>query len=385
MIKAVMNRPGDATVPLIGVDGIRVPHQPHGPVEDLAFDGERRSLAILTGGRAILCRFTSQERPVLQTILTSVPPPSDEFRVEQALPTNVSSPLGTSCHFIKDGSKLIVTYLNHGIVCWNLSGTEPVVDWSIRPRGSIGRAALSPDGQLLAVFNLRDGFDIYDLKGRTLARSYPRLISNHVMLPVIFINRGEDLMFGSTDSGSVQISDVEAIVTQSLLHAEKRSVQALAFRESNGKQYIATGTGSGNPGDSFTLKIWGNGTRKEQYLRQWGTWSTRTPFGKLGVLPYRLTPLLVLFLGIVLGLGIAIWFGLVSVNDDLKNQGIILVKNMSNEIERIAVPWAVLIRDSVYDVGRRLLVAVVKYVTSGNPGLLQDLVYQNDSSKLEVL
>lgn len=53
---------------------------------------------------------------VLQTILTPVPPPSDEFRIEQTLRENVSTPLGTSCHFIKDGSKLIITYLNHGIM-----------------------------------------------------------------------------------------------------------------------------------------------------------------------------------------------------------------------------------------------------------------------------
>lgn len=38
------------------------------------------------------------------------------------------------------------------------------------------------------------------------------------MLPVLFVNRGEDLVFGSTDSGSVQICDIEAIVTQSLVH-----------------------------------------------------------------------------------------------------------------------------------------------------------------------
>lgn len=81
MVKAVMNRPGDAMVShisssilkvplltldfitqksLVDVDGIRIPHEPCGPIEDLAFDGESRGLAILTGGRAILCRFTSQ-------------------------------------------------------------------------------------------------------------------------------------------------------------------------------------------------------------------------------------------------------------------------------------------------------------------------------------
>lgn len=82
-----------------------------------------------------------------------------------------------------------------------------------------GRATVSGDEKYLVTFNLVNGFDRYDLDSQERVFTYPR--SNHggIMLPVLFVHSSEDLVFGSSGSGVVQLLDIDAKISQNLAHS----------------------------------------------------------------------------------------------------------------------------------------------------------------------
>lgn len=62
-----------------------------------------------------------------------------------------------------------------------------------------------------------------------------------------------------------------------------------------------------------------------------------------------------------------------------------MTQNVSAEVGRFVIPWVVLVKDIAHDVARRILIALVKYVAHGDPGLLQDLVPRNSSEESQVV
>jgi hypothetical protein len=57
---------------------------------------------------------------------------------------------------------------------------------------------LSPDGQLLAVTNLYDGVDFYDMKSRQQVRSFVDRIEKNVAIDITFIQKGAAILLGGS-------------------------------------------------------------------------------------------------------------------------------------------------------------------------------------------
>ncbi len=84
---------------------------------------------------------------------------------------------------------------------------------------SSGRIALSPNEDLLAVSNLCDGFDLYQLSDQAHLRTFQVNTQINVPLPSLFIEDASALVMGSS-CGEVQIMDVSAgLVLQELDHS----------------------------------------------------------------------------------------------------------------------------------------------------------------------
>ncbi|OCH83985.1 hypothetical protein OBBRIDRAFT_697070, partial [Obba rivulosa] len=109
-----------------------------------------------------------------------------------------------SAHFVEEGKHLVVCYLHHGIVCWDVQTKEQL--WRICPGVRIGCSSLSPDHKTIVISNLLNGFDLYDLQSRVLLQTYTVRMRENVILPVRFIHNGTALLFGSS-CGMVTIVD----------------------------------------------------------------------------------------------------------------------------------------------------------------------------------
>ncbi|KAI0040761.1 WD40 repeat-like protein [Auriscalpium vulgare] len=124
-------------------------------------------------------------------------------------------------HFYSHGSSLIVTYLHHGIVCWDLNTRSQAWSIPIRPldtrqvtidRLLIGFSAISADHRLLSLSNLRSGsVDVYELKTLSLIRSLAQRVapSLDVLVAVLFLGKHPAVICGST-VGDVHIWNVDS-------------------------------------------------------------------------------------------------------------------------------------------------------------------------------
>ncbi|KAI6146021.1 hypothetical protein BKA82DRAFT_4016176 [Pisolithus tinctorius] len=67
-----------------------------------------------------------------------------------------------SAHFLKGKNQVVVAYLNHRVICWDIQKSQSL--WQICPahmHQHIGSAALSPDKTHILISNLTTGLDLY--------------------------------------------------------------------------------------------------------------------------------------------------------------------------------------------------------------------------------
>ncbi|KIK13465.1 hypothetical protein PISMIDRAFT_118842 [Pisolithus microcarpus 441] len=101
-----------------------------------------------------------------------------------------------------DANCLVVTYLHHGIICWDpFSATYR---WTMPLGTLIGHADLHPDETRIAVMNQHNGVDIWQVPAAILDCSLPLPIRKGVLLPVLWIDNGVRILTGS-DFGEVRV------------------------------------------------------------------------------------------------------------------------------------------------------------------------------------
>ncbi|KAI0705490.1 WD40-repeat-containing domain protein, partial [Earliella scabrosa] len=166
-------------------------------------------------------------------------------------------------HFIRSGQQLIASYLVHGIVCWDTASQATL--WSFLPHDStsptIGSSALSPTGDSIAVYNVRDGVDIYGVKStggnkRKPKRSYklPKTPRTKHAVQTIYINDGRGLVCGTT-TGDVWVWDAASgEIYQALAHDRGDILQAIAVPNCGEYSYLAAG--SVDKGQATYIKLW---------------------------------------------------------------------------------------------------------------------------------
>ncbi|KAI0055012.1 WD40 repeat-like protein [Artomyces pyxidatus] len=104
----------------------------------------------------------------------------------------------------KEGACLLVLYMYHGVIIWNVETRE--VLRAIAISTPIAAAHLSPDKRSLAISNLYSGFDVYNVE-----KSVPFLTLQHVMgqsvaTPVLFVHNGRAILGGNA-LGQVNLWD----------------------------------------------------------------------------------------------------------------------------------------------------------------------------------
>ncbi|KAK0468510.1 hypothetical protein IW261DRAFT_1573735 [Armillaria novae-zelandiae] len=172
------------------------------------------------------------------------------------IPTNFTrpAPYATGIHVPRQNNTCIVSYLEHGVVCFGLDQGDVV--WSMLPERRIGSSAVSTDGMLLAGTNLYDGIDFYAFslprkRGDVIA---DKILTN-VIIPVRFIHDDEDILVG----GSARVASIMNIVAKQTVFILEHSisndtVQAIAYTRYKGVKYIATGNTEKGP--DCSIKLW---------------------------------------------------------------------------------------------------------------------------------
>ncbi|KAL1937216.1 hypothetical protein VTO73DRAFT_14443 [Trametes versicolor] len=125
------------------------------PVEALDYSSHTSTLAAIIGSN-VVCLTLSDNGLWISRIMPC--PPSDN-----SLPYAEDN-LPRSLHFSQQGRALVVAYLYHGIIGWDVA-TKTCL-WSIPPDTRIARSALSADEKKMVICNLFDGFACYNLETR---------------------------------------------------------------------------------------------------------------------------------------------------------------------------------------------------------------------------
>ncbi|KAA1479807.1 WD40 repeat-like protein [Dentipellis sp. KUC8613] len=158
-----------------------------------------------------------------------------------------------------DGT-LLVSYLWHGTICWDLTSLTMV--WRI-PALNCLSAALSPDHCWLAMFRLPHEFQIYNIKSDFRAQKMQAPLETGVQqLPVVFGHDGLALIGGSA-TGRVRVWDTTSGDRLQVLVHDDCHVQALAcfYDEMQDNFVIITGT---SQGEDSQVCLWETGPRKKK-------------------------------------------------------------------------------------------------------------------------
>ncbi|KIK22687.1 hypothetical protein PISMIDRAFT_11405 [Pisolithus microcarpus 441] len=195
------------------------------PVFALTVDEYSGHVAIALGSEIHIAKEIARDKYATFRIF---PPPPE-------LPLTAEQPdkriRGRALAFREKGSEWVVTYLNHGVVCWDTRSFEQ--HWQINPIHShqiVGHAALSSDMKHIALTNLGDGVDIYSL-GRShpdiRLENQPLSEEKNIPMQVSWLRDGAAIVSGSADRG-VHIWEIPSGEAVQSLEHEGCIVQAIA-------------------------------------------------------------------------------------------------------------------------------------------------------------
>ncbi|KAI0690612.1 WD40-repeat-containing domain protein [Cerioporus squamosus] len=219
-----------------------------GEVHALAYGSAARFLAIGVGEQVHVTREQEQNKYDTSILL---PPPAEREDVN----AGDRQLCAVSVHFAAEAQQLIVAYLAHGIVCYEIETRRSI--WRLLPRNetpNIGSSALSLDGRYIIAHNVQGGVDLYAASARK-SRSImhynfdepPR--SKHC-LQVSFLQRSNGIVCGTT-TGNICIWYRSTGELFQKLHHDGMS--PFVTRRSS-VSYIASG--SVEEGQSAQIKIW---------------------------------------------------------------------------------------------------------------------------------
>ncbi|KII90927.1 hypothetical protein PLICRDRAFT_107458, partial [Plicaturopsis crispa FD-325 SS-3] len=243
------------------------------PVYTLAFDVESGFLGLAAGSEVQVLREinSTQNRRVFSTF-TIMPRPNLLSNLPEE---DHESIRGRSVHFTHRGTRLVVSYLSHGINCYDTH--SGAVLWTIvpihqlpipiplflpRPRlvlSRSGSSAISPDGRRLLVTNLQDGVDMYPSAQSQIVQiyrynsHYNHEAESNVPVCVSFVHGGKHVIAGS-NYGEAYIWDTETgEIWQILPHSGGDT--KICFAQTH-EYYDYSLIATGNAGDDAYIRIW---------------------------------------------------------------------------------------------------------------------------------
>ncbi|KAI0054699.1 WD40 repeat-like protein [Artomyces pyxidatus] len=221
-----------------------------GPVYAIDMDPVSAHLAVAVGEEVHVAK-KMQSGPYYTFSLMPHPDPVSE------IPQQDNRVRARSLHLYQGGEKLIVSYLNHGVVCWDVGSRVPL--WHIvppsHPNGHIGFSALSLKRRCLLISNLHSGMDAYYMGQSAPFQSYKQAIRPEMNVPlqVSFLHGGKSVICGST-TGGVNIWDTETAEHQQTLKHGAELVQVVCAHQRFTRALVAT---AGIGGEKISLiKLW---------------------------------------------------------------------------------------------------------------------------------
>ncbi|KAF9786242.1 WD40-repeat-containing domain protein, partial [Thelephora terrestris] len=171
-----------------------------GPVHCLTHDSGQNVLALGSGKDVVLTNYSTRDEDSLSWYNTRrLPPPPSFIHLHTSKHPDQAA---QSVHFLQEPNSVVVSYLHHGITCWDRNSLSLV--WQITPRScQIGRSCLSTNNGTIAVTNLFDGVDWYSIKSQRLVDSFRMLIEDNIVAPIIFDGTGSWISGGSC--GAVRV------------------------------------------------------------------------------------------------------------------------------------------------------------------------------------
>ncbi|TDL19994.1 WD40 repeat-like protein [Rickenella mellea] len=163
----------------------------------------------------------------------------------------------TSVHWLNVSSEdaIIVTYLYHGIVCWNTMCST--ARWTI-PLPSCAASSFSAPYQSLVISTLSGHFDVYQIGTgvKICTFSTKQAAQARKILPVLFIHEGQAVVSGSA-VGQVKIWDPrKGEKIQTLKHSGEPLVQALASHCHKTKDAFLIASATAESGQATYVQIW---------------------------------------------------------------------------------------------------------------------------------
>ncbi|EIW83737.1 WD40 repeat-like protein [Coniophora puteana RWD-64-598 SS2] len=153
------------------------------------------------------------------------------------LPPNAFKSFGSDTNptaSFSDVGDVLVSYLTHGVVCWDVNSCS--ARWYVSMSGYVSTTALSSSAQYLAVSDFRGGVDIYDMDTGFIVKSFI-ISSRKERSPVSFIHDDTSLLASNSNGVAsiwhvftgteVQCLRLDAHVTQ-LANAPAIAAQTLS-------------------------------------------------------------------------------------------------------------------------------------------------------------
>ncbi|KAF8347504.1 hypothetical protein F5887DRAFT_1072489 [Amanita rubescens] len=161
---------------------------------------------------------------------------------------------GRSLHFVERDKKLIVSYLHHGIFCWDVATLSRL--WQILPgpTQNVAFSAISPDEKEIAVSNYRMGVDIYSTESLVKTRSYADdipIMLYYDLLSVNFLANGRFVTMGS-HNGQVRIWDKHTGKIVQTLEHDQYLVKSIAECTFQDVEMLA----AASVRDDFYIQLW---------------------------------------------------------------------------------------------------------------------------------
>ncbi|KAI0740265.1 WD40-repeat-containing domain protein [Earliella scabrosa] len=223
-----------------------------GQVNCLAYSPRTSFLAAGVGYQVHVTREQKRIDVYLGDVV--LPKPSDRSDVYDG--DRTLAPM--SLHFTNVGDQLIVSYLAHGIICYEIDSRN--VMWRILPQNltpNIGSSALSEDGKYIVAHNIENGVDLYVANGRknrpATHYTFDKVPNSRHRLQVNFVQRGGGIVCGTT-TGSVCIWYKGSTEIFQKLHHDSNARPWFITGERGALSYIATGSVA--QGQEVQIKIW---------------------------------------------------------------------------------------------------------------------------------
>ncbi|KAI6008457.1 WD40-repeat-containing domain protein [Pisolithus marmoratus] len=219
------------------------------PVFCMDIDVSSNLWAIGVGNQVNITAADNQDE---YTAATRLPAPP---KVEAKYTDNDLRVRPRALHFLSGGRKLIASYLNHGIVVWNI--VDKTVAWHVKPPSisQIASSAICHDMNVLVVSTLQDGLCLYKLGGKKAIWIWDHEPGRGVQCPlsVAFLHGGRAVVSGAT-TGNICVWNTDSKDLYQVLPHGSDIMQAVATYQQGAWNYIAVR--SALKGQGTYIKIW---------------------------------------------------------------------------------------------------------------------------------